>query len=84
MAKELRRRLAAVTPQDADGAGRPRLFAWGYGWIAWAARSDRQAVRDAIRNKRLDPADPVSVFAWVLERRGARELAQAVRAEFGL
>lgn len=77
--KELRRRLAGVTAQDTDTGGRPRLWAYGYGWIAEVAGVSREQVRQAAKSD-LDASDPVEAVCWALERRGAPAVAKMVRA----
>lgn len=77
--KELRRRLAGVTPQDTSTSGRPRLWAWGYGYMADLAGISREQVREAVKAG-LDASDPIEVLCWALERRGQPKLAAKVRA----
>jgi len=74
-----RRRLAGVTPQDRSTAGRPRLYGYGYGWIAAAAGCTRAVVRQAVSEGGLDPSDPARALAWVLDRLGERELAHKLK-----
>jgi hypothetical protein len=72
----LRRRcVESLTPEDDGKTGRPAWYAYGQNWIAARARCDIQAVRDAIRDKRLDPTDPIDVVRWIAHRLGFAELA---------
>ena len=76
--KRIRRRLAGVTPQDTSTAGRPVLYAYGYGWIADLARCPEQAVRDAVSRGKVDPSDPLDCVRWIAHRRGLDDVADAL------
>lgn len=78
---EIRRRLAAVTPEDASGAGRPILYAYGLRHLAELAGV---VVETARRRSRLLPLElPAEAVAWALAARGRAELADEVLEVLG-
>lgn len=76
----LRRRLAAVTAADVATDGAPRLFAYGYGWIAEMAGCDRKRVREALRSGHFRADDPIDVVRWIAAQRGLNDVASALAA----
>jgi hypothetical protein len=75
-----RRCVESFTPEDDGKAGRPAWYAYGQNWIAARAKCDIQAVRDAIRDKRMDPTDPIDVVRWIAHRLGFADLAADLEA----
>ncbi len=79
-----RRNVQAVTsPDDKITGGRPKLWAYGMGYLAGLARVTRRSVRRAIEDGRLVPNDPVGSVCYALVTRGHRALAESVRAALG-
>ncbi len=79
-----RRYLQTVTPPDNEvTGGRPKLYAYGLGYVAELARVTRRSVRRAVEDGRLDPSDPVSMVSYALTMRGHRDTADAARAALG-
>lgn len=76
-----RRYLQSVTPPDNEvTGGRPKLFAYGLGYIAMMAGVSDRAVRRAMSSGKLDPTCPFEVVAYALCKRGHPDIADAARA----
>jgi hypothetical protein len=77
-----RRYLQAVTPPDDKvTGGRPKLYAYGLGFIAMRAGVSSRAVRRAVSSGKLDPTEPFSVVAYALDKRGHCEAARVVASQ---
>ncbi len=70
---ELRRRLAAVTPEDKPTSGRPSLFGYGLGYIVRISGRSRGTVRNNASS--VPFRDPVEAVAWAVKSRGRPDLA---------
>lgn len=77
------RRFAIITLPDLDPKGRPIVYGYGWGWLGEMAKRKRRSVRENISDKGYPLWDPVEAVAWILSRRGHRELADDVLEALG-
>lgn len=78
-----RRTLIAVTHEDQPGGGRPWLFGFGPGYLAWLGMVRRTSIRAIVKLRGIPLHDPVLAVAWGLARRNEAEAARVVLRAFG-
>lgn len=74
----VRRTLTAITPEDASGAGAPKVYGYGRRWIERVSGKSTRTVERAIAAGDFDPACPVSTVAWCAVQRGEVRAGDAI------